>query len=259
MTNEELERIKDYMNRDGIHRFSSDAVFDEVHCFRYGGKRFAVSVWNDKHDVEADPKGIYQIKQVGDPHVTTYKMRYNTPFQESESVMCIACLDVDNKPKSMRWLYAKSQTAHEYEVGHSELEQKTKKDAAFFSFYGISRGEHAFGIRGFVDLTDMSALSSWVVREAKGVPSAQRWEAYSICGETPEAKEARFSAIRKDLGLFAMACKSLMSGEEKKRFKRIERFGELRRAVEQKRVTLSQKIGARLAKTLKMCEVSKQK
>ncbi len=57
---------------------------------------------------------------------------------------------------------------------------------------------------------------------------------------------------KETMQLCAAACQPMMSDEEKARWKRVERFGKLRRAVKEKRVTLAQKVGARMVRTAKM-------
>ena len=208
------EEIRDFMNAKCRYKFPTEVTFDEVRCFRHGRHDYAISIWRDEREVEAHPAGTYEYRTAGDPHATTYKMRYNTPFTEQESVVCIAQLGNDGKAQGGIWLMrAMSHSSYEYEIGRSEME---RHEAGAETSLRFTEGcNHSLKIKDFVNLADMDDLGAMIKRAAKGQDNLQ---------------------------LFAKGCEQFMSDEEKKRWMRVERFGKLRKMVKDKREKLSKRL-----------------
>ncbi len=236
----QFETIEEYMNSEASQTGFPKVRFDTIHNIRHTKSRYAVGVWTNKSEISADPEGVQREMILGDMHAHSYLKRYNTPFQMAESLIFIMELDKSGEPqKGAKWVYAVSNSAYEYEVDH----QKQEKEAnTAIYFEGISEGEHSFGVGKFVDVTDIVALTAWIEREEKGKESALRYDKRMVVGEQPEEKEARLTKLRKELGVFVAACEGVMSGEDKKRWKKVKHIGELRKLVTEKRNTLMQKI-----------------
>lgn len=258
MTEKQLELLRCKMNDAGWREVCHDTKFKELHCFSLGKDKFAFAVWNKKEEVPADEKDTYRLQMLGDPHCTgSYKYRYDTPFTKTECVVCIAPLGEDGQLKGdFKWLHGTSHSAYDYEGGRREVTKHHEDGQAEFAFRGA---QHSFCVKEYVDMTDMDAVGAWILREAKGITNNKRFEKSYTVGETAEEKAQKQAAARERIQVYAAACSRLMSAEEQKRWKRIENFSKLRKAVAAKRVTLAQKIGAKIAKTVKQMSAGRGK
>ncbi len=258
MTENQLELLRCKMNDAGWREVCRDVKFNELHCFSLGKDKFAFAVWNKKEEVPADEKDTYRLQMLGDPHCTgSYKYRYDTPFTKTECVVCIAPLGITGELKGgLKWLHGKSHSAYDYEGGRREV---TKHHDIAFSEFSFRGAQHSFCVKDYVDMTDMDAVGAWIMREAKGITNNKRFEKSYTVGETAEEKAQKQAAAQERMQVYAAVCSRLMSAEERKRWKRIENFSKLRKAVAAIRVTLAQKIGAKFAKAAKQMSAGRGK